>query len=112
MLLIDGLSCTGRKYAAISATIALTAPPSTNKLCIALRRTNHSMITAPTQPNHAAVVTASNMLEFGQRSAMYQRKPTAAVCNASAIANIAKPIVRARGHFQTNPSNKKIEAAI
>ena len=93
-----GLSCTGSRYAAISATMLVTAAPSATTPRIAVRRRNHaSAASASAVPIHAAVVTASNMFEFGQRPEMYQRSITAKVCMPAAIAKDTMPAFIAHG---------------
>ena len=99
MLPMFELSCTGRKCAAISATMLVTHAPSATTPRMAVRRRNHASATNATAVAiHAAVVTASNMFELGQRPEMYQRSITANVWTKSATAKTPIPIRVARGH--------------
>ena len=97
MLLISARRSSGQSRVAIRATIDATALPNAKRLRIGVRLTSSSMIMAKQPPNHAAVVIASNMFEFGQRSATYQRSMMAKVWRLKAIANKPRPIHRAAG---------------
>ena len=103
MLEIAGFNCAGNNAHAISAVMLVTAAPSANNPLTAVRRKTISTTMAKHEPNHALVVTASNMLELGQRSLMYQRNNSAAVCRMKAAMNTTIPARRAHGHFHDTP---------
>src|SRR5262245_27388519 len=99
LLLMDEVKSAGRKYAAISASMDITAEPRAKMLRNAERRVNHSRDMATTPPNQAEVVRASNILEFGQRPEMYQRTTIEALCARNAMTKRTIPMVRARFHL-------------
>ena len=79
----------------MSAIIDATPLPRANWFRITDRRASTSSTMARHPPNQAAVVTASNMLEFGQRPETYQRSSSANVCRAKAKPNALNPSRRA-----------------
>src|SRR5436190_9280698 len=98
----------GQRRTAIIAAIDANALPSAKRLRIGDLRKAVSRIIARQPPNHAAVVTASNMFELGQRPETYQRRPTAKLCVRNASVKIDRPTYRAGFQRKTIDSSRKI----
>src|SRR5262245_54083847 len=92
MLEMLELSPTGMKLAHIRAVMDAPAEARANRPRSGRFRTHNSIRHAPTPPNQAEVVTASNMFELGQRSEMYQRSSRAHVWKPKATMNRATPM--------------------